>query len=210
MDIAIIGAGNVGRALASSFVSAGHAATLSSAHPETARAAAADSGAKAADSNATAAAAADVVVLAAPYPALPQILDELGDGLRGKVVIDATNPLRADYMGLATEGTSGAEEIQARTPGAPVIKAFNYALAARQTDPSVDGVPIDAFVAGDDEQAKSTVLDLARSIGFRPIDAGPLEMARALEAMALLNITLNMRNGWPWQSAWKLVGQTAA
>jgi NADPH-dependent F420 reductase len=208
MNISIIGAGNVGKALAGSFVRAGHTVTLSSAHPETARAAAAATGAAAADSNAGAAAAADVVVLAVPYPALPQILDEVGDGLRGKVVVDATNPLRADYMGLATEGTSGAEEIQARVPGARVVKAFNSALAARQADPTVDGVQVDGFVAGDDEEAKATTLELVRSIGFRAIDAGPLEMARALEAMALLNITLQLRNSWSWQSAWKLVGPT--
>ena len=124
--------------------------------------------------------------------------------------MDATNPMRADYMGLATEGTSAAEEIQAHAPGARVVKAFNSALAARQADPTVDGVQVDGFVAADDEEAKATVLDLARSIGFRPIDAGALEMARALEAMALLNITLQLRNSWPWQSAWKLVGPTGA
>jgi 8-hydroxy-5-deazaflavin:NADPH oxidoreductase len=210
MNIAIIGAGNVGRALAGSFARAGHSVTLGSAHPETARAAAADVGVTAADSAAAAVAAGDIVVVAVPYPALPQLLDDLGDGLRGKIVVDATNPMRADYMGLATVGTSAAEEIQARAAGARVVKAFNTALAARQADPVVDGVEIDGFVAGDDDAAKATVLELVRSIGFKPIDAGPLEMARALEAMALLNITLQLRNSWPWQSAWKLVGPTGA
>ena len=52
--------------------------------------------------------------------------------------------------------------------------------------------------------------DLVQSLGFRPIDAGPLAMARALEGMGLLNIALNMKNDWPWQSAWKLVGPTGA
>jgi 8-hydroxy-5-deazaflavin:NADPH oxidoreductase len=79
-------------------------------------------------------------------------------------------------------------------------------LAARQTDPTVDGVQVDGFVAGNDEEA--TALELVRSIGFRPIDAGSLGMARALEAMALLNITLQLRNSWSWQLAWKLVGPT--
>ena len=64
------------------------------------------------------------------------------------------------------------------------------------------------FVAGDDVDAKAAVLDLVRSIGFRPIDAGPLAMARALEAMAVLNMMLQIRNNWPWQAGWKLVGPT--
>ncbi|MBI2318436.1 MAG: hypothetical protein HYU75_15925 [Betaproteobacteria bacterium] len=86
-----------------------------------------------------------------------------------------------------------------------MIKAFNTAFAARQAEPTVDGIPADGFVAGDDETAKAQVLELVGSIGFRPIDVGPLAMARALEAMAILNISLNVQNGWPWQSAWKLL-----
>jgi 8-hydroxy-5-deazaflavin:NADPH oxidoreductase len=210
MNIAIIGAGNVGKALAGAFAGAGHRVTLSAAHPDNAEAAAAETGAKAARSNAAAAAAGDIVVLAVPYGAAHAILDEVGDRLSGKILVDATNPLRPDYQGLATEGPSGAEEIQARAAGARVVKAFNSALAARQVDPVVDGAPVDGFVAGDDEEAKATVLELVHAIGFRPIDAGPLEMARALEALALLNITLQMRHSWTWQSAWKLVGPTSA
>jgi NADPH-dependent F420 reductase len=208
MDIAIIGAGNVGKALAGAFIRAGHSVTLSAAHPDKAQAAAAETGAAAAGSNADAAAAGEVVVLAVPWGAAALIVDEVGGALAGKVFVDATNPLRPDYTGLATEGISGAEELQARAPGARVVKAFNTAFAARQADPTVDGVRADAFVAGDDEAAKATVLELARAIGFRPIDAGALEMARTLEAMAWLNISLQMRNGWPWQSTWKLLGSS--
>jgi NADPH-dependent F420 reductase len=210
MKIAIIGAGNVGKALSGSFVRAGHDVTISSQHPDNARAAAAETGAEAAATNAEAVPSAEVVVLAVPYGALAEVVDELGDALTGKVVVDATNPLRPDYQGLAVEGTSAAEQVQARVKGAKVVKAFNTALAARQADPLVDGTPLDAFVAGDDEQAKATVMELARSIGFHPIDAGPLELARALEALALLNIMLQIRNNWTWQTGWKLVGPTSA
>ena len=69
-------------------------------------------------------------------------------------------------------------------------------------------MPLDGFVAADDPEAKAKTLELARSIGFRPIDAGPLAMARALEALAILNIALQMQHGWPWQSGWKLIGPT--
>ena len=61
-------------------------------------------------------------------------------------------------------------------------------------------------MAGDDEAAKATVLELVEAIGFNPVDAGGLAMARHLEGMAWLNISLQMKNGWSWQAGWKLVG----
>ena len=63
-----------------------------------------------------------------------------------------------------------------------------------------------SFLAGDDVVAKAAVGELAASLGYRVIDAGGLRMARALEEMAFLNISLNATNGWAWQSGWKLVG----
>jgi hypothetical protein len=174
MKIAIIGAGNVGGALAGSSVRAGHDVTLSAAHPDKARTVADGAGARAVASNREAVREADVVVLAVPYGVLADVVDELGDGLTGKIVVDATNPLRADYQGLAVEGTSAAEQVQARAKGAKVVKAFNTAFASRQAEPRIDGVQADGYVAGDDAAAKATVLELVGSIGFRPIDAGPL------------------------------------
>ena len=69
---------------------------------------------------------------------------------------------------------------------------------------------MDAFVAGDDAAAKGAVGELARSIGFNPIDAGPAPAARYLEALAWLNISLNLANGWTWQTGWKLLGVPVA
>ncbi len=209
MEIAIIGAGNAGRALAGSSVRAGHSVTLSAAEPEHAAAVAREVGARAVGSNRSAVEDAELVVLAVPTPALDAVLAELGEDLDGKVVVDATNRMNPDDPGAVLDGSSNAEQIQGRVPGARVVKAFNTAFAARQADPVVDGVQLDGFVAGDDQPAKQQVLELVRAIGFRPIDAGPLSMARALEAMAALNIMLQIWNGWPWQAGWKLVGPTA-
>jgi predicted dinucleotide-binding enzyme len=150
-----------------------------------------------------------LVVLAVHQPAVDGVLAELGDALAGKVVVDVTNRVDPANPGSTMDGTSAAEQIQARAPGARVVKAFNTAFASRQADPVVDGIALDAFIAGDDDQAKQAVAELAGAIGFRPIDAGPLVMARALEAMALLNITLQLRHNWPWQAGFKLVGPTA-
>ena len=210
MNIAIIGAGNVGKALAGASVKAGHSVTVSSEHPENAQFLADQVGARAVASNQGAVAAADIVVLAVPYGAVLDIVEELGGALDGKIVVDATNQVRPDMSGLINEGTSVAEMIQVRAPKAKVVKAFNTALAARQAEPTVQDTQLDGFVAGDDAIAKAKVLEYVGSLGFKPIDAGPLVMARALEAMALLNIFLQVRNGWDWQSGWKLVGPTGA
>jgi hypothetical protein len=202
MKVAIIGAGNVGQALATSLVRAGHDVSLSASTPESARAAASAVGASAATSNASAAADADVTILAVPYIAAGQaVADEIRSAVAGRTVIDATNPIRADYSGLATSGRSGAEELQASLAGASVIKAFNTIFAANQANPTAD---IDGYVAGDDAAAKATVMGLVESIGFSPVDVGPLSAARHLEGMAWLNIGLNATNGWGWTSAWRL------
>ena len=207
MKIAIIGAGNVGKALAGSATRAGHAVTVSSTSGESARAAAEQTGARAAASNRAAVEEAELVILAVPYAAVDDVLASVGDAIVGKVVVDATNPIKPDYSGLATGERSGAEEIQAKAPGARVVKAFNTAFAARQADPRVaGGLRVDGYVAADDDAAKATVLGLAEAIGFNPVDAGGLTMSRHLEGMAWLNISLQMQHGWAWQAGWKLVG----
>jgi NADPH-dependent F420 reductase len=206
MKIAIIGAGNVGKALAKSSVRAGHQVTLSAASPESAGEAAKATGAQAASSNVEAVEGAEVVIVAVPYDKLGEVFRGLGSSVDGKVVVDATNHINANNPGEVLGVASNAEEIQKRHPKVNVVKAFNYAFAYRMADPNVDGIRLDGFVAGDDQAAKDKVLELVESIGFRPIDVGPLVMARVLEGMALLNVTLQIRHGWPWQNGWKLVG----
>jgi NADPH-dependent F420 reductase len=210
MRIAILGAGNVGGALSKASVAAGHDVVISAANVEHAEEAARAAGCRAASSNAVAVEGAELVVLAVPYAAVADIVAELGKALSDKIVVDSTNPLNASFTDLVTTGTSGAEELQRQVTGAAVVKAFNTILASRHTDATQDGSPLDAFIAGDDVNAKGLVGELAASLGYRVIDAGGLRMARALEEMAFLNISLNAANGWPWQSAWKLVGPTSA
>jgi predicted dinucleotide-binding enzyme len=205
MDIAIIGAGNVGKAIADGSVRAGHSTTIRATSPESAEEAAKETGAQAAGSNREAVEGADLVVLAVPQAAVDEVTKELGDALNGKVVVDATNQMNDDMTQLATE-TSVAERIQDLVPGAGVTKAFNYAFAVRQADPVVDGTPLEGFVAGDDAAAKSKVLELMGSLGFRPIDAGPLIAARSLEHLGLLIAGMQVRNKGSWQSGWKLIG----
>ena len=206
MKVSIIGAGNVGTALAGSLARAGHTVTITASTPEHATAAAASTGATAVASNAAAIAAADVVILAVPATSFAEIAGDSGNTLDGKVVVDVANRPTPDPAG-ATDAI--AEELQVMLPKAKVIKAFNTAFASRQADPTVGGVAADGFVAGDDTAAKATVLDLVSSIGFRPVDAGSLAAARTLEGMAWLNITRNIAGG-TWQDAWVIVEPDSA
>ena len=201
MKVAIIGAGNVGKALATSITNAGHDVTIAAKNSGNARAAAEEIGTSAADTSAAAVVGADVVILAVPYTAGAQVADDIRDGVHGKTIIDVTNPLTPDYSRLATTDTSAAEELQLRLPDAKVVKAFNTIFASLQAIPNRD---VDGFVAADDGDAKQQVISLVESMGFNPLDVGPLSAARHLEGMAFINIRLNAQNGWSWTSAWKL------
>ena len=210
MDIAIIGAGNVGKALATSFKRAGHDVVIASRDPEDAGNVAAATHSRVATSNAHAVAGADVVVLAIPFSSAPEVAAEIAEAVVGKPVVDATNRMSFGANGPDIDTTtSNAEELAALLPGAKVIKAFNTIFATHQSDPIAEGVQLSGFVAGDDAEAKATVLELVREIGLEPVDVGPLVRARQLEGLAFLNITLNIVNGGSWQSGWKLVGAPA-
>jgi 8-hydroxy-5-deazaflavin:NADPH oxidoreductase len=210
MDIAIIGAGTVGTALATSFNRAGHNVTVASRDPKDAGTLAAATGSTAAPSNAAAAATADVIVLAVPFSSIPEIAAEIATAVGGKPVVDATNRMSFGADGPEIDTTSSnAEELAALLPDASVIKAFNTVLASHQSEPTAEGVQLDGYVAGDDESTKATVLQLVESMGLAPVDVGPLARARQLEGLAFLNITLNVANEGSWQSGWKLVGAPA-
>ena len=206
MRIAIIGSGNVGKALARAATQAGHKVKLASRSPEKAREAAKATNAEAADSTTDAVKDAELVVLAVPADKVDEVVGALAPELDGKVIIDVTNRVDMKDPGKTLDGSSMSEHIQTKAPKAHVVKAFNYAFASKMADPKVNGKRLDGFVAGDDEQAKQKALQFVESIGFRPVDAGPLAMARALEGMASLNIILQIKNNWPWQNGWKLVG----
>jgi 8-hydroxy-5-deazaflavin:NADPH oxidoreductase len=118
-------------------------------------------------------------------------------------VVDVSNRMGEGGPGSVVDGSSNAEAIQAKIPGATVVKAFNTVFSARQADPNIGGLALDGYVAGAGD-AKQAVLDLVGSIGLEPVDAGPLESARILEAMASLAIWRNLQGG-SWRNGWKLL-----
>jgi predicted dinucleotide-binding enzyme len=139
---------------------------------------------------------ADVFVLAVPWTSVDDSLASLGD-LTGKIVVDATNPVGPPFTGLDVAGSdSGAEVIQRAQPTARVVKAFNQTGWENMADPTAftDGKPV-MFVAGDNADARSTVMELASGLGFEAIDAGALSMSRYLEPLAMLWIVLANAQG---------------
>lgn len=191
MNITIIGYGNMGSGLAARAVKAGHTVKLAGHNPARASEAAAKVGAKAAalsDSTGN----ADIVILATPYPAAAEALAAAGN-LAGKVLIDISNPLKADFSGLTLGfNTSAAEEIQKLVPTAKVVKAFNTVFAQIFSEGPDFGAAgkVSVLIAGDDEAAKQSVQQFAESLGFATIQAGGLANARYLEPLGMLNIAL--------------------
>lgn len=190
MNILILGAGNMGSALARQFARAGHAVRMAATSLDKARAVAAGIPGITAVDAAGSAADSDVVVVATPFEQAVAALRTAGP-VDGKVVIDITNPLTADYMGLTIgHDTSAAEEIANAFPGVEIAKAFNtlFAPVIAAGPAFADGQVAPAFYAGDSERARVAAKSLIESIGFQPIDAGPLKNARYLEPLAGLNI----------------------
>jgi predicted dinucleotide-binding enzyme len=202
MKVAIIGSGNVGKALGGSIARAGHDVVITASDPEHAKAAAEQIGATPAVTNRDAVADADVVILAVWYStAVGEVAPEIAEAANGRVIVDVTNPVKPDLSGLATNGQSAAEELQQKLPGARVVKAFNTVLGSNQANPRPE---VQVHVAGDDAEAKQMVRQLAESLGMTAIDAGGLSAARWLEGMALLNMQINATQGGDWTSRWVL------
>lgn len=184
--IGIIGAGNMGRAFATRFAAAGYDVTIAATDATHAAQAAATAGPTARAVSPAEIGAADVVILAVPYGAASAALAEAGD-LRGKIIVDITNPLTADMSSLSVGFTTSAgEEIQKLVPTAKVVKAFNTVFA--QVVGSASRAQV--FLAGDDVNAKAAVTALVDTAGLDAVDAGPLANARLLEPLGLLNIYL--------------------
>lgn len=190
MNIAVIGTGNMGSAMAKQLVQAGYGVAIAGRDLGKARSLAASLGPQATAADArTAAASADVIVLAVHYGDAAVVLASLGP-IAGKVVVDMSNPLTADYMALTLgHSTSAAETIAAAVPGVRLVKAFNTILAQvlHEGGKFADG-RAQVFVAGDDPAAKQRVCAIVERIGFQAMDAGPLKNARYLEPLAGQNI----------------------
>lgn len=194
MKIAIVGAGNVGRALASRFIRAGHEVSFGLRNPDDPKHATL-AGARLPPREA--AATAETVVLATPWPATEAACKDIAP-LAGKTVLDCTNPLAMGPAGLGLAvgfTTSGGEMVATWCAGASVFKVFNTTGFGAMADPGRFNLRPVMFVAGDDAARKPAILELVDDTGFEAVDAGPLRNARLLEPFAMLWIDQAMIRG---------------
>ena len=194
MRIALLGKGNVGGTLGEAWKRAGHEVIYG-------------------ERNALqeAVASAEVVVNALPWPATREVLTGLD--LKGRVLIDCTNPVFPDLSGMAIgTTTSGGEEVAKWAAGARVVKAFNTTGFHNMANPVYDGKPVPMFYCGDDAAANEIGRRLVADVGFEPVDAGPLSNSRVLEPHALLWIWMAFGGGLGLDFAFRIVkrGEKAA
>lgn len=196
MKVAILGAGNVGTALARRLSAVGHDIMIGFARTPEALAETAAGLGVAHGTPADLAAFGEVIALAVPWAAVPEALGALGPA-EGKIIWDCTNPLKPDLSGLLVGGsTSGGEEIARLLPAAAVVKGIPpFAELMHADDPTLGGVPPGLFVAGDDAEAKATVAGLLAQLPAAVVDAGPLMTARFIEPAMLLVVRLGYLQG---------------
>jgi NADPH-dependent F420 reductase len=205
MRVTIIGAGNMGRGIGNRVVAGKNEVELIDHDPEDARALADELGeaATAADSP-----SGEIVVLALPYEALPDAIEQHREALAGRVVVDIANPADWSTMDrvVTPPDSSSAEETAKRVPdGTPVVKAFNTTFAGTLASGEVAGAKLDVLIAGDDEDAKQKVASVVEAGGLRPLDVGPLKRARQLEQVGLFHMAIQDPLGSGFRSELKLL-----
>jgi predicted dinucleotide-binding enzyme len=212
MKVGILGTGDVGKALGKGFIALGHEVKLGAREASNDKAVAfvKEQGAKAsAGTFAEAAKFGDIVVLATLGMANASVLDRVGaEVLRGKVVIDATNPLdfgkgMPPTLGISGQD-SGGEQVQRLLPGALVVKAFNIVGNAHMFRPEFPGGTPDMLICGNDGAAKKKVAELLTAFGWNSVDLGGIEVSRYLEAMCMVWVLYGASTN-SWNHAFKML-----
>ena len=213
MRIGILGSGVVGQTLGSGFSTLGHEVKMGTREPgsEKVQSWVVKTGGKtSAGTFAEAATFAELAVLATGWSGTENAIRLAGpDNLAKKVVIDATNPLVHRATGPPTLalgfGDSGGEQVQRWLPNAKVVKAFNTVGNAHMVNPQFPGGPPDMFICGDDPDAKKTVTDLCKALGWPgTIDIGVIEGARYLEPLTIIWCLYGFKTN-TWNHAFKLL-----
>ena len=208
MKVTIIGAGNMGRAIGVRAVAGGNEVEILDRNPDDARALADELGGGATALGPDGPFGGELVVLAVYYGSIGEAVEQYGERLQGKVVVEISVPLDWESMDgfVIPSDTSAAEETQKLLPGGtPVVKAFNTNFARTLEPGEKNGVPLDVFIAGDDEEAKRKVAALVEAGGMRPVDVGPLRRARQMEHAMFLQISAQQALDSGFASALKIL-----
>ena len=181
MKIGIIGSGRIGGTIGELWAKAGHKVFFSSRHPDELKPLVQQAGGNAqAGTVQQAVAFGDVIFIAVPYAALPEIGQDNAAGLKGKIVLDALNPIAGrdgEMAGVAREkGVDKAD--QEYLPGTRLVRAFNSSGAGRfASEAHKSGEKLGVAIAGDDPEAMKVAAQLVRDAGFEPV-AVPLARAK--------------------------------
>ncbi|HWO17284.1 MAG TPA: NAD(P)-binding domain-containing protein [Kofleriaceae bacterium] len=205
--VTIVGTGAVGMALAKNLVRHDIDVQLAARDLAKTRERAASLGERASVVETGALRDVGVLLLAVPAAAAAAALEEAKDLAPGTIVVDCTNPLRWSEGPVHTPPAEGSitAQLAAKFPRLRLVKAFNTFGAEFHERPEVGGAAADLYVAGDDAAAKQTITELARTMGFDPVDVGPLRNAAHLESLAMLWIHLATVGGQGRQVAFKLL-----
>lgn len=184
LKIGIIGSGRIGGTLGGIWVKSGHEVMFSSLDIEQDKALAAKLGGGArAGTTREAVAFGDVLLLAVPYRAFPDLSKEVGPAMKGKVVIDASNPIVARDGEVAAQAREKGAGLAAAEffPGARIVRAFNAIGYSRLPEfAGRQGERVGMPMAADDQKAYAVAADLVREVGLEPALVGPLAMGKHL------------------------------
>ncbi|WP_394771274.1 NADPH-dependent F420 reductase [Lacisediminihabitans sp.] len=203
-DITIIGAGNMGAAIAAVAVAGGNSVQVLARDASKAAAASPSASAGVVGDPIT----GDIVVLALPFGAIAEVIAEIGGQLDGKIVVDISNPVDFSTFDslVVPADSSAAQEIAALVPSARVLKAFNTNFAATLHSGRVGEEGTTVIVAGDDVDAKAALIGALAGSGVAAVDGGSLRRARELEALGFLQLTLAAGEKTSWTSGFALAG----
>jgi predicted dinucleotide-binding enzyme len=199
--IAVLGTGNVGRALAQKWVQAGHHVLFAGRDSQRTEAAAAEAGAEPATPT-EAIAAATVIVAAVPSSGFDDLAAALVGAREGAIIIDATNG-RIDGRPAAI---SARELIEGAAPQASYVRAFNSTSWQNMVEPELDGHPIDMLWAGPEGHTGAIAEGLIRDVGMRPVRIGDASKTAMIDPLTDLWFTLVYSLGHGPRIAWTVSG----
>jgi predicted dinucleotide-binding enzyme len=175
--VGIVGNGHVGQALATGLRKAGYPVETTGKNPALVEQIARTSA---------------IVILAVPPTERKDALKRMGDGIRGKTVVDVTNNITKDDEYGGDLKSSLAEDTQKHAKEANVVKAFNTIFAENLATGKVNGEPLTLFIAGDEPESKRLTREMGEAIGFEVVDAGDLAASRWLEALSYFQVHLGV------------------